>query len=89
MAYILNPEYILSIVELYDLIAEELYGKTFDHYDCTKVSVGEGVYENIRRYYIDKGEEDFSFNMIWVCYGPKATLTGYNIEVEEGWCYDD
>lgn len=80
----------VSITELYDNISMKINGKKASQYDCRKVRVGESVMNAVQRYYgiqfknQNKAQTDFAMN--WLCYGPKATLNGYEVEVEEGWC---
>lgn len=73
----------VSIPELYDNIAIKLFGKTANHYDCTKIKVGDKIENAISRYY---GDDSQGFAMHWLCFGPKAILNGYEVEVDEGWC---
>ncbi len=87
--YIMDPTRITTIPEFYEALADAMYDKSFDHYDCTKVEVGESIFEDIRAYYKEQGVDDFNFNMLWVCYGPKATLKGYEVQAEDGWAYND
>ena len=76
----------VSIPQLYDNICLALTGKKASKYDCTKVLVGESVFEACREYYREQGADDTEFAMAWCCCGPKAELNGYEISVEEGWC---
>lgn len=71
-----------GIVELFNNISTKLYGRTYDSYDCTKVCVGKEIFDRVEEYY-GKASEDFA--MIWCCYGPKATLEGYEVEAEDNW----
>lgn len=88
--WIMDPERAnCGIPQFYELVADAMYDRTFAHYDCTKVECGKDILEAIREYYREQGVEDFDFNMMWVCYGPKATLEGYEVQVEEGWATDD
>lgn len=74
----------------YDLLATELYGKTFDHYDCTKVEVGKEVFNKIEEYYcVENNMPKNNFAVVWCCCGPKATLDGYEVEVEDNWCSEE
>lgn len=82
---VLNKELCnIGIVGLYHRISELFYGKTFDSYDCTKVEVGEKIYEDVRNYYQDEGMSYQDFCMAWLCYGPKATLEGYEVRIQKG-----
>ena len=74
-----------GIVELYDNIALGICGKTFNHYDCCKIEVGKEVFERVKDYYLEQGTDESGFGMLWVCYGPKANLEGYEISVKPGW----
>lgn len=88
--WIMDPQQTeMGIVDFYEFLADNIFGKSFDHYDCTKINVGEEIFEGIKRYYLEKGMGDVDFGMMWVCYGPKASLTGYNVELEDGWATDD
>lgn len=78
-----------GIPTLYDTIAQGMYGKTFDHYDVCKVEVGKEIFNQMEAYYTEQGMDRAEFGMLWVCYGPKATLEGYEVQVEPGWAYDD
>ena len=78
-----------GIVEFYDRLAELMYGKTYAHYDCTKVYVGKEIQDKIFNYYRTQGTEDSEISMLWVCYGPKATLEGYEVECENDWATDE
>lgn len=78
-----------GISDLYDLIADSICGKAFDHYDVTKVYVGKEVLDRVEEYYLEQGADRADFGMLWVCYGPKATLEGYEVQVDAGWAYDD
>ena len=82
--YLNKSECNIGIVELFDRISELFYGRTYSHYDCTKVEVGEGIFEDVRNHYLENGADNFNFNMLWVCYGPKATLEGYEVRIEDG-----
>lgn len=88
---VINPEKLnVGIVAFYDLLATELYGKTFDHYDCTKVEVGKEVFNKIEEYYrAEKNMPKEDFAMLWCCYGPKATLDGYQVQAKDDWATDD
>ena len=79
----------VSIPELYDNISMKINGKTADKYDCTKVLVGDAIYNAIQRYYTNGGKDKTDFAMRWLCFGPKATLNNYEVEVEDGWCVMD
>ena len=79
----------VGIVDFYDMLATELYGKTFDHYDCRKVEVGKSIFEAICNHYIEQGKPAEDFAMLWCCYGPKATRDGYSFCVEDDWATDD
>jgi hypothetical protein len=88
--WIMNPELAkCGIVDLYEMMADAIEGKSFDHYDCTKIEVGKEIFNRIEDYYIERGMDRASFGMMWVCYGPKASLEGYEVQVEPGWAYDD
>lgn len=88
--YIIDPlQCECGLPALYDLIATSLYDKTFDHYDCRKVCIGASVYDAVERYYINDGATAGEVAMAFLMYGPKPSLEGYEVEVEEGWCYDD
>lgn len=76
----------VSIPTLFDNISLDINGKVATKYDCTKVCVGEDVYEACKDEYIGKGGDEVGFATLWCFYGPKATLQGYDVEVEEGWC---
>lgn len=92
--WVINPttfqdNFRCGIVELYDRIAKMIFGKTFDHYDCTKIEVGRKILDAVEAYYIEQGMDKAEFGMMWVCYGPKATLDDYNVQVETDWATDD
>ena len=76
----------VSIPTLYDNISMVINGKKASNYDCTKVCVGESILNDCERYVNENGGKKGDFSMLWVMYGPKATLQGYEVEVEEGWC---
>lgn len=78
-----------GVVEMYDRFAKMAYGKTFDHYDCTKICVGKKIFDRIEAYYTEQGMDRADFGMLWCCYGPKATLNDYLVELEDGWATDD
>ena len=88
--WIMDPERAkCGIPQFYELAADAMYDKTFDHYDCCKVEVGKEILNRIEEYYVEQGMDRAEFGMLWVCYGPKATLEGYEVQVEPGWAYDD
>lgn len=79
-----------GIVQLFNNIATKLYGKPYYSYDCTKICVGKEVFNKVEEYcrtekYMSR--EDFA--MLWCCYGPKATLDGYEVEIEDNWCAEE
>lgn len=76
----------VSIPELYDNICVALNGRVGTDYDCTKVTVGEKIFEECKDYHVLQGGTASDFGMLWLMYGPRATLKGYDVEVEEGWC---
>lgn len=78
----------IGIPEFYDQLSKLMYGKCYDHYDCTKVCVGKSIQDDIFNYYKAQGVEDWEICMLWVCYGPKATLEGYEVECENDWATD-
>lgn len=78
-----------GMVEMFDRFAKMILGKTCDHYDCRKVYVGEKIMELVESYYLEQGMEKAEFGMVWVCYGPKATLDGYKVQVDAGWATDE
>lgn len=76
----------VSIPQLYDNISLAITGKKGSKYDCSKVLVGNDIFEACREYYREQGGDDVGFAMLWCCYGPKAELEGYEVSVEKGWC---
>lgn len=76
----------VSIPTLYDNIAMAMYGRKGTNYDCSKVLVGESIFDACKEYVVESGGQESDFNMLWCIYGPKATLSGFDFEVEEGWC---
>ena len=82
--YLKSSDCNIGIVELYDLVSELSFGRTFPNYDCTKIEIGKEIFEKIRAHYLEHGTDNFSFNMLWVCYGPKASLEGYEVRIEDG-----
>lgn len=78
----------MGLVDFYDALARLMYGKTYEHYDCRKVCVGKSIQDDIFKYYEEQGKETIDISMMWVCYGPKATLEGYEIEAENDWATD-
>lgn len=90
MTYVMYPTKCeLGIPEFYNALSKLMYGKEYDHYDCTKVCVGKSIQEDIFNYYKEQGAEEFEISMLWVCYGPKTTLEGYEVECENDWATDD
>lgn len=88
--WIMDPERAkCGITELYEMMADAMYDRSFSNYDCTKIEVGKSIFEAIREFYVEAGLDEATFGMMWVCYGPKATLEGYEVQVEEGWATDD
>lgn len=79
----------MGIVDFYDNLSVLMYGKTYDHYDCTKVYVGKAIQNDIFEYYKRQGKKEEFVSMLWVCYGPKATLEGYEVECENDWATND
>lgn len=79
-----------GIVQLFDNITTKLYGKNYCSYDCTKICVGKEVFNKVEEYYrTEKNMPKEEFAMLWCCFGPKATLDGYEVEVEDDWCDDE
>ena len=82
----------VSIPELYDNISMKINGKKANHYDCRKVRVGEAIHSAIERYYgmqfdyMDDNDLKGNVFLLWVTYGPKVSLEGYEVEVDDGWC---
>ena len=74
-----------SIVGLYNAIAKKLDIPNANSYDCKKVRVGQDVMDACQKYHIDNGDDNVHFAMLWLNYGPKASLQGYAIEVDRGW----
>ena len=74
-----------GIDQLFDNISTKLYGRTYDSYDCTKVCVGKEVFNAVTEYYVADGKPAEDFAMLWCCYGPKATLEGFEVEVDDSW----
>lgn len=79
----------IGIPEFYGELAKLMFGKEYDHYDCSKVCVGKSIQEDIFNYYKEQRIEEWEIGMLWVCYGPKATLNGYEIEADADWAYND
>ena len=82
----------VSVPELYDNISMKINGKKASHYDCRKVCVGEAIRSASERYYglqfegYPQNELSGNVFLLWLTYGPKVTLQGYEVEVEDGWC---
>ncbi|MBP5423830.1 MAG: hypothetical protein J6Y78_15445 [Paludibacteraceae bacterium] len=76
----------VAIPKLYENIAVKLGIKNATNFDCTKVLVGQSIFDACSDFYKEHGVPDDEFAMLWVCYGPKASLEGYKVEVEDSWC---
>lgn len=76
----------VTIPKLYENIAAKLHLKNATNFACNKVLVGQGIFDTCRNYYANQGVPGEEFGMLWLCYGPKATLEGFKVEVEDDWC---
>ena len=80
----------MSIVDLYNYIAIKLgLDPEKCHYDCTKINVSNGIFENVQEWYKQQcknADYKLAFGMDWCCYGPKAdeNLSGYNATIQDG-----
>lgn len=69
-----NNECKCSIVALYDLIKEKINFNIECNYDPKKILCSSGLFNTVRKYYLDNGCSSDSFAFMWVNYGPKATI---------------
>ena len=78
----------VSITDLYTNIACKMGIKDTKNllkFDCKKVLVGQSIFDRCSEFYKEQGVPGEDFAMMWLCYGPKASLEGYEVEVKDSW----
>lgn len=80
-----------GIIELYDLVAQKLgYDPAKVSYDCRRINVTKPVQDQIFTFYQEEQKaSNESIGSAWLCYGPKAILSGlsgdrYEVEIFDG-----
>lgn len=82
-----------SITKFYEKAANKAGLKTTDTttYDCRKICITEPVRKMLHKFYADLGLTDDKIAMLFLQYGPKASLEGnkYEFEVEDGFAFEN
>lgn len=81
-----------SITKFYEKAAKKAGLNTTDTttYDCRKICITEQIRKALFRYYSNLGLSDEKIAMLFLQYGPKASLDGdkYEFEIEEGFAFE-